>query len=516
MNDANFSSEHQPGEFEEQQEKYQMEEFKIACARFEQAVQAFAQSSQEIGKVNSFNEMDSAFADLARLDTPSDKSVGLYINSIIRNLSDFFDRDNYKVLASDEQSTAWCAEKYTALFLLLEMWLDSYPVPDSERTGALSDLAFTITAIKDQYNRKTYDRTNPHYETVFGKYEALLERQIPTVVQLLEKGRPIGFILSSLQYSCGALPYEYKFKIAEHFTELGKKLKDSTVAIQFVFLTYTLFSEFPDVCSYMDTIIEDRLHNLGLKGKDLISAWKVSTDLDDLAEVMHKNLSTIFALEKSQAGSVKVLCEQFGIKDFARYPLDLLLRQYDERNNTSKPYGVIMYPRFDHGGAFYQDRAAFESLLKQLDGNYLLRVVECADKLDIKRSLTKLDRKYGSNFKISFAFIGGHGTEDSILFGDSKKRSQLHSDDLIDPRIDKTDQLFVENPSIILASCLTGVDDGLASELSKKFKARILAPDKTMGSFTVMVDITKDPIEFKIIYGKADEVKVHKEGRVLN
>jgi hypothetical protein len=158
------------------------------------------------------------------------------------------------------------------------------------------------------------------------------------------------------------------------------------------------------------------------------------------------------------------------------------MQQFKEKDVTDKPYGVILFPRTDHNGAFYNDVQKFRDLLEQLKGEFLLRVVECESKIDIARALIKFDKKYnlpgGKGQKISLLIIGGHGTEKSIQFGDkSDEMHRLVSSDLGGRGLHKTGKFFEDNPTIILESCSTGANRGIAQELSDIFDAKVIAPE---------------------------------------
>ena len=41
--------------------------------------------------------------------------------------------------------------------------------------------------------------------------------------------------------------------------------------------------------------------------------------------------------------------------DFGRYPVDVLVEQYDTRDDQEKPYGIVVFPEDDHNGSFYDE-----------------------------------------------------------------------------------------------------------------------------------------------------------------
>jgi hypothetical protein len=231
-------------------------------------------------------------------------------------------------------------------------------------------------------------------------------------------------------------------------------------------------------------VILNLIAEYGLPYFDITSAWTRSSDLVSQPQRIRENLECMDALEKKNPGICIYLYKENGICDFGRYPVEMLEKQYEERENTNSPYGVVMYPRDDWNGAFYHNKDAFEGLLKDLKGEFLLRVAECEGKMDIARMLLKFDKTYGgaNGNKISLLILGGHGTENSIRFGNSDFRGSddekhvLHTKDLEGKGVRKTGNFFDEKPTIILASCSTGAEGGIAQELSKVFNAKVIAP----------------------------------------
>lgn len=168
-------------------------------------------------------------------------------------------------------------------------------------------------------------------------------------------------------------------------------------------------------------------HELETRGLDLgvVEDWKMSDKASGIIETAIKNIEQLSAIEYKRPGIGRTLHEIFGISNFARYPKKMLLRQYDKLRKRSKPYGVIIYPKYDHNGAFYRDREVMARLSRKLKGKYHIRVWEVRNLMKLVATLTKSRRRWG---KISFAVIGGHGETNSIRFGSNKEEVLQQSD----------------------------------------------------------------------------------------
>lgn len=229
-------------------------------------------------------------------------------------------------------------------------------------------------------------------------------------------------------------------------------------------------------------LFTDELSRYGLESDELLDMWAESKGNRHRSEVIEENIRTIITLEAVRPGIARVLWTEYGIADFGRYPINLLVWQFDNKDNSEVPYGVMVYPQADHNGAFYQDKEKFLGLFVELqDLGYGLRVFEAGSSEDLIRALITSDKRFGEKNKISFAILGGHGSKESIQFGNGKK-GLLNIGEIIGRgasslgrQLPKIKRMFVKNPSIVLFSCTTGEDTGIGHELSV-FGAKVVGP----------------------------------------
>jgi hypothetical protein len=226
------------------------------------------------------------------------------------------------------------------------------------------------------------------------------------------------------------------------------------------------------------------------------------------------NLSQLLRLEKRIPGAALELYRLYGIVDFARYPLDLLIEQYENRENTETPYGIAIYPRSDWNGAFYAEEHMLEELSRSLRGSYQLRIVECENKRDFARRLLQLNALYGGEGEghtISFAILNGHGSKDGISLGKGDEE-HIVVDDLLGEGVKRSGSFFSEDPTFILVSCEVGESGGLAEELSKTFNATVIAPIGDTNSESIVYKKKQDA--FSVRYKKAP-TQVYKDGGLV-
>ena len=240
------------------------------------------------------------------------------------------------------------------------------------------------------------------------------------------------------------------------------------------------------------------IEKYGVPGREVAQSWLSCTEG---APIIEGNFFRMEKLEKKRHGIVKFLYQQFGIRNFARYPSVALFDQFDNYGNNEKPYGIILNPLNDYNGAFSVDDVIWMQLHEQLKQHgYLLRIIEAGGRIEIGKRFIWLDRLYGKQHKINFAFIGGHGTKDSIRFGGDKKIHFLHTKDLAGKGIQKSSKFFEKNPTIILVSCSTGAKGGIGENLSKIMDAIVIAPDVPTNIKNVKVAKKGESLVFDIEY----------------
>jgi hypothetical protein len=266
----------------------------------------------------------------------------------------------------------------------------------------------------------------------------------------------------------------------------------------------------PDRSSYIEThklepylieLISSEIDKYGLDTDRIIYPWikipgKQGTEnYGDLhsrrTHSICETIKNLDILDKERPGSPRILHEMFGINHFGRYPIEVLIKQFDNRFDTSKPYGVLLGTSHDRNEVSRGSTDAYKSLFDQLGDSAHLRVIECSSKSDILLEFWKLNHRYNpkdSGQKIGFLVINGHGNleGDTIWLGDKDKPFGLKTINTRDlERVEEnlnrntlTNQFtlnnyFVDNMDIVLISCNIGLK--LAGNLSKLLHSRVFA-----------------------------------------
>ncbi len=227
--------------------------------------------------------------------------------------------------------------------------------------------------------------------------------------------------------------------------------------------------------------------DIGLNPEEFLSAVNGSCKEGEKNVFLRKNARAALEVAAERPEAVKILSGTFGIQTYGRYPTQLLIDQYDNLNNTEGPYGIIMYPRADHNGAFFNETE--KTVLTDFAhdnkaASYQVRVFEAGSRIDVAKKLLTANKLYGDKHKISYAIIGGHGSIDSIDLGDSRKIGNIASltiGEILEGKgtVRAVHGFFVEKPTFVFNSCSTGGDFGIAEVFADKMtQADVIAPTR--------------------------------------
>lgn len=405
-----------------------------------------------------------------------------------------------------------------------------------------------LRVLNDAFRMLLEARSAPKYDQSFGAFtvepafhvlSSVLE---PSLAQDLDKQQIIPFLLpkypnvatalldtsteenakrivASLDVRMQTLPAEpaQALPLFEHILHYGnneqQKLVEQRIRkdIQFgarVIYNF-LLSSYPRIRTKTEELCESYFPEVyGVPYTQLRSFWN---DYE-----IERNLKMLEQIEKKRSGGVKLLHDQFGIKEFMRYPLMALIAQIDEID-TDQPYGVVMYSRDDHNDALnavHDD--PLQRLFDQLKGKYGLRIFEVDSNMSAARSLIAADKKYGKTHKIAFAIVSGHGSTSSIQWG-SEDNQRLRSEQLQGAGSSRVKEFFVSNPTIVLAACSTGAEDDLsiASALSRQLDATVIAPNADTGinKFNLLEPTDSSTPLLQVDYGKEVTAITYKNGQ---
>lgn len=288
----------------------------------------------------------------------------------------------------------------------------------------------------------------------------------------------------------------------------------------------------------------------GLDPKETLSFWasncalyglKVEDPRSNPVGNFEANLDAMAFIEARRTGGIKRLNEEFGIVNFGRYDPGMLDRQLKNSSDTHSPYGVIIFPRSDHNGAFGERSGLFLELEKNLAKHgYLPRIIETGRKTYLYKRVMGLNQRYnqsGEN-RIKFVILGGHGSCYSINLGDREFGYQSYTQDR---KISQPDFFMLDHPEkqksgfekkakayerfkkcfdtgidIILHSCSTAKEKegehNIAGVISKSMGATTTGPQEPAGATNLFVEVDdKGRLHLRQLY--SSEKGIYQQGK---
>ena len=209
------------------------------------------------------------------------------------------------------------------------------------------------------------------------------------------------------------------------------------------------------------------------------------------AVAIEYNLQAVINLEKQKPGSAKILHDQFGVVQFGRYPLAMLLEQFEERDKNDRPYWVVINAVSDHNAAFFGNYEIYNELSKKLKSNFYARIVEVENVAGLPLALMALNQRYGfkpidapeersGRHNISFIMVGAHGETEEMELGGPHYNTvgKLRTDMITKPGVLETKYFFEPGAVVIFNSCEAGAPGAMAQKLSEVTGLTTIGPEE--------------------------------------
>ncbi|MHA1677258.1 MAG: hypothetical protein ACTSW3_00600 [Promethearchaeota archaeon] len=219
-------------------------------------------------------------------------------------------------------------------------------------------------------------------------------------------------------------------------------------------------------------------------------------------------------LKKENSNIPLALYKERNLVLYFRYSYKMLIDEFNNLENTEKPFGVFIHARFDHNRAL-TGNAKFVEALEKL--GYITRFVEARSVARINHMLKKLVKKYDK--KISFLFLSVHGRPNTMRFVEDEKY-HFTSDKKYFPSQESQEikkawtiikdnleevEVIAPNAEIVSFGCSTGAENGILQKLSEYFEDRIFVGPNTPsshGEIIPFIDENKN-LRFEVNYPDA-------------
>jgi hypothetical protein len=196
--------------------------------------------------------------------------------------------------------------------------------------------------------------------------------------------------------------------------------------------------------------------------------------------LIETHLKKIQKLEEAREQSAATLFTEFGIANFGRYSTEMLITQYDQREEKV-PYVLISNPVVDWNGSFNTE-PLMDTLFKSL-GDYnraysdrnIVRIIEGNENAEqFQNKIKSMNARYGADYKPSNNVIGGH-SDGKYIYLSYEEHGYLDTSDLMDESIR---DMFGEVPVFIFKACSTGAPEMYAQTLSRALGCYTYGPNK--------------------------------------
>jgi len=238
--------------------------------------------------------------------------------------------------------------------------------------------------------------------------------------------------------------------------------------------------------------LDNYLNVYGISVGDVKFAWELFPQKSDGYKFnnIEVNILKMKELETSRPGIVKSLFSEFGIKEFHRYPTNVLIKQFDTKDQDL-PYGIVLFTNDDHNDAFDLDREIIESMSKQTENKLLIRISEFQSRFSFLKNLASFNERYGKKNKIEYLLWGAHGWQAAI--------GNIGNLQLNGKGAKRTKDFFIDKPEIILASCSTGAEGAIAQKMSEIYNATVHAPSIPSNLEKVLVNFdSQNKLHFNV------------------
>lgn len=228
------------------------------------------------------------------------------------------------------------------------------------------------------------------------------------------------------------------------------------------------------------------VEHVGPEMLDIISAWKtkgveyqgddssyVRTCLDSFARIWN---------ECGREATLK-LYNQYGIRHFHYFPAEVLIAQAKhEQADSAKRFGIVTLPFNDNNGAFTRMKSVIENSWDELKDTHEIVCTEAKHQAELLRHLWRARKNYGNdknNSRADFIILGGHGSKDTIEFGSNKNAHKItskHMTEHTNKHASLADNVLQPDGQVILVSCSTGIEGGIAQTAASFFNRTIIGP----------------------------------------
>ncbi len=188
-----------------------------------------------------------------------------------------------------------------------------------------------------------------------------------------------------------------------------------------------------------------------------------------------KSFEAMDELEIIQPGSVKKLNENFGIKNFQRYPKEILLNQLAVIDQN-KEVGLLLFAAGDGIGSFDNQQELWTKVFRNKKEDLNFRIVECSSSDAMEQQLARVQQDFQK--KVSLTVLSAHSEASGFYLGEDPAEGSFVKQEDIGTLAPRMKELLSNDSQLIANACSSGAMDGWVKDFSKEARIKAVGPDR--------------------------------------
>lgn len=223
-------------------------------------------------------------------------------------------------------------------------------------------------------------------------------------------------------------------------------------------------------------MIRTELKELGIVDIDkMLNAWERScwnSDYGGGGTNMVENVNRLRELALANPQAIAYLNTECGIQAFGRYPLEVLLIMYNEKDITDKDFMLVCVAEDDMNGTFYKSIELHTEAMSQLKPSHCYRIIETGSSIDGRAKIDALIAKYGRQPDV--IEIQAHGDILGAKLGEDYTSGEMHRSKPETWLVRK--EHCKESTVVVLNSCDTGHAGALGEKMNQELQVDVVCP----------------------------------------
>lgn len=227
-------------------------------------------------------------------------------------------------------------------------------------------------------------------------------------------------------------------------------------------------------------VLREELNKYDLDPSDLYPAWKLGNPEKSMGYMVSDNMRTI-AEVTARLDNPKAIAElrrEFNLKNFNRYPAEMLADQYLRKDIVDDNQILIATADYDHNGNLQKADVLSAFYTPAVKANSNVRFIEFGDKNSAAKVFGDYKEKYGES---DDGVLIVHGYKDGIVSGGP----DTHID--TDSLVSVLQGVYKKDANLVLLSCSTGLAGGVGETIHDRLGLKVTGPDQDCNTESLQI-----------------------------